>query len=246
MQWEYWSRLNSLALKIVGRRPFRVLDLGCGYGTLAMALAAAAGIEVVGVDILRDRLLTVAAKWKSRASHGKGNLQLVVANADRGLPFRGETFDIVVATELLEHLDNPERALAEIRRVLRGDGRLYVTTPNSAALPYRLLNVLPKPLVRGLARLFTQETLHPGLLSCTPTHPDHHRREGFTLAELQSLGQRCSLALVEGHTYRIPLPDRLLGLAPRSLAWLLAAWGSEPIPLGLEVFGEFERVGAVT
>ncbi len=245
-QWEHWSRLRLLASYILERMPSRVLDLGCGYGALAIALSRVGRMEVVGVDILSDRVSAVVTKLQSARHRDRGTLHIAVADAERGLPFRDRTFDVVVATEVLEHLEKPERSLAEVRRVLRPGGRVYVTTPNVGALPYRLLGILPEGLVRKLSKNLTQATLHPELLGCRPTHPDHHRREGFALVELRGLAAACSLQMVRGHTYRIPLPDRLLNWVPSAWAKRLAVWGSRPIPLGLEVFCELARAEDTT
>src|SRR5206468_11846905 len=80
------------------------------------------------------------------------------------LPLRDESFDAVVATEVLEPLDEPGRMLSEARRVLRPGGQFFMTTPNAQALPYRILRFLPDALVSRLAASLTQETLHPELL----------------------------------------------------------------------------------
>src|SRR5439155_807663 len=90
-------------------------------------------------------------------------VRIVRADAE-SLPFRDESFDAVVATEVLEHLDEPGRMLSEARRVLRPGGQFFMTTPNAQALPYRILRFLPDALVSRLAASMTQETLHPELL----------------------------------------------------------------------------------
>jgi SAM-dependent methyltransferase len=58
------------------------------------------------------------------------------------LPFRTGVFDSVVASEVIEHLENPSRFLAECRRVLRKNGVLCISTPNPYYPPVVVLEVL--------------------------------------------------------------------------------------------------------
>ena len=54
------------------------------------------------------------------------------------LPFADSSFDLVICTEVLEHLLWPQRLLAEARRVLAGTGKIVISVPNCASLSYRL------------------------------------------------------------------------------------------------------------
>src|SRR3954452_1165217 len=85
----------------------RVLDLGCRDGALTRAYAD--GNEVVGVDADRDALAQAA----------KLGIETHWADFEEPLPLEDETFDVVVAGELLEHLRDPARFASEVRRVLR-------------------------------------------------------------------------------------------------------------------------------
>jgi len=102
--------------------PADVLDLGCGTGTLAIALARApGGARVAGID--GDPEILSLARGKA----GSERVEFVEGMAD-GLPFADASFDRVVASLLLHHLEPPVKraALAEARRVLRPGGRLHV------------------------------------------------------------------------------------------------------------------------
>lgn len=108
----------------VGGPGRRVLDLGCRDGALTRAYAD--GNEVIGVDADKEALaeaqkLGIDTRW---------------ADLDEPLPFEGESFDVVVAGELLEHLRDPRRLVAEARRVLRPGGKFVASVPNA----YRLKN----------------------------------------------------------------------------------------------------------
>ncbi len=114
--WRHW--VEHLATSYGGRW----LDLGCAYGFL-VGEARAGGFDAVGVD--------VSAYALSRASidtpDASGRL---TRGCIETLPFADETFDVVSAFDVLEHLVDPQRALPEIRRVLRPGGALVGATPD--------------------------------------------------------------------------------------------------------------------
>lgn len=95
----------------------RVLDVGTGTG-VAAAVAAQRSASVVGVDFSEAMV--------ARARQRFPQLEFRVANAD-ALPFDDRSFDAVIANEVLHHLGEPDRALAEARRVLDRDGRIACT-----------------------------------------------------------------------------------------------------------------------
>jgi SAM-dependent methyltransferase len=68
----------------------------------------------------------------------KHGLNAQIADLERPLPFSDATFDLIVAKDLIEHLIAPDRLLAEIKRVLKPNGRLVLSVPNHFYLPFRL------------------------------------------------------------------------------------------------------------
>ncbi len=247
VRWEYFSRQRLLATSLLatrGESPTRILDIGCGQGALSLTLSESAGLDVVAMDLLPERVSSVRIRRDAR-SPAADRVRIVLANA-ASLPFQDESFDAVVATEVLEHLDDPARTFLETRRVLRAGGRFLMTTPNAEALTYRVLRFLPEAAVNKLAASLVHECLHPELLhdhsSAGPAHhPDRHRREGFTIAELEGLGDQSGLRLQRAYAYRIPIPDRVMGLTPRRLSRRLARLGTRRLPLGLQLYAEFMR-----
>ena len=111
-----------LVREVLEGEPADVLDLGCGSGTLAIAIAAAPGRHrVTGIDG-DPEILGIA-----RAKPSAEDVELVEGMADK-LPFDDASFDRVVTSLLLHHLEPPvkRKALEEAHRVLRPGGRLHV------------------------------------------------------------------------------------------------------------------------
>jgi cyclopropane fatty-acyl-phospholipid synthase-like methyltransferase len=105
----------------------RVLDMGCGWGTLTFAMAPRAR-EVIGVDFSRR---SVEICEEGREARGLENVRFLCRDAgDTGL--EEESFDLAVAADLLEHLypEDTERVIGEAFRVLRPGGRFSIWTPN--------------------------------------------------------------------------------------------------------------------
>lgn len=98
----------------------RVLDVGCGPGTITLGLAQSVAPEgeVVGIDVEASQV--ELARQAVRRT-GTGNVSFQVGSA-YALPLADESFDAVLAYGLVEHLARPPDAFAELRRVLRPEG----------------------------------------------------------------------------------------------------------------------------
>ncbi len=98
----------------------KILDAGCAYGLMLEKFSSSFdkfGIDVsqYAIDIARNRL--------PEANFKTGNIE-------EGLPYEENFFDMVLANDLLEHLEYPLTALKNIYRILKKGGILYITTPN--------------------------------------------------------------------------------------------------------------------
>ena len=107
----------------------KVLDIACGEGYGSDILSSTA-CEVVGVDICKSAIDQAREKYVS------DNLTFACGDA-YSIPFLDETFDCVVSFETIEHLEQPDRLLAEIKRVLAPDGFLILSSPNKKAFDRR-------------------------------------------------------------------------------------------------------------
>jgi SAM-dependent methyltransferase len=148
-------------------RQGRILEIGCGTGGLLVELVRR-GRSIVGVDIAA-RWLVVARRRLT--DHGLSTT-LAAASAER-LPWPDQQFDTVVADSVLEHLDNPARALREWARVLRPGGTLAIWSPNRYALtidPHVGLwgiGLMPRRWVPGYLRLRARDVWPPRTLSAS-------------------------------------------------------------------------------
>ncbi|MHB8178990.1 MAG: class I SAM-dependent methyltransferase [Vulcanimicrobiaceae bacterium] len=112
----YMERLlRKLAMNLGGR----VLDLGCGNGRFTKRLARDVA-SVVGVDLAEH------SEWRESLPE---NVTFRTADAER-LDYPTGFFDSVLAMNILHHVDHPERALFEIKRVCRPGGSIVVIEPN--------------------------------------------------------------------------------------------------------------------
>lgn len=164
---------EGLFKRYVGGPGRRVLDLGCRDGALTRIYLE--GNELVGVDADRDAL----------AEAEKLGIETHWADLDRPLEFPDESFDVVVAGELLEHLRDPQRVVAEARRVLRPGGTFVASVPNGYRLKRRLQFLVGRPPdddpthlqmfsasdVRALLGGFEDPQLHFVAGRLVPLHP---------------------------------------------------------------------------
>lgn len=151
----------------------RVLDAGCGAGYGSAELAQAAD-SVVGVDRAAEAIAF------ARANYCLPNLRFEQASCD-ALPHPSGSFDLVVAFEVIEHLDHWREFLLEVRRVLAPAGQLIISTPN---------------------KLYYTESR--GLTGANPFHVHEFDFEEFQ-SELQAVFPHVSMYLenhVEGVTFQ--------------------------------------------
>jgi glycosyltransferase involved in cell wall biosynthesis/SAM-dependent methyltransferase len=104
----------------------RVLDIGAGTGSHTF-IAAECCQDVVGIEYDPKNLTTCIRR---RDERGLKNVEFLNGNAEERLPFEDQHFDVVMLLDVLEHLNQRDAALQEVRRVLKPGGRLLVAIPN--------------------------------------------------------------------------------------------------------------------
>lgn len=133
----YWDKFQWIVDRVnIG---CRVLDIGCGVGVLMSWLQNKKACDVYGLDIS-----PVAIKYLfEQGLYG-------VISTLPSIPFPDDTFDVVVGSELIEHLDEPQKTLESARRVLKPGGLFIGTTPN---------NLMPQEEVPEHQRTWTKDQL---------------------------------------------------------------------------------------
>lgn len=129
----------------------KLLDVGCGIG-ITLSFLAQAFPKSVGCDIDQEAVRATKAILKE-----VGIKIPVIVYDGKILPFKDNSFDIITSVEVIEHAENPDLMLKEMRRVLKPNGILHITTANKW-WPYEphfklfLLSYLPQ----GLANLYVR------------------------------------------------------------------------------------------
>jgi len=170
------------------RAPTAVLEVGVGEGEVAERLRARwPGVPIAGIDLPDHEL---AAHWIGRAHSG------AFADIAR-LPFPDDTFDLVLAIEVLEHVGDPIAALTELDRVSRGD--LVLSVPRERI--WCAANMARGKYLRALGN--------------TPGHVNHWSKQGFT----QLVGSTFTVRQV-----RSPFPWTMVAASSRRHSpWLRSA-----------------------
>ena len=125
----------ELLTPVVGQSEGRLLDVGCGDGIFLAELDRSTGLsarswELHGVDFSPSALAD---------ARKRGPYLFEQCNLEDGIPHLDNSFDVVTACEVIEHIYDPDHLLREAHRVLRPGGWLLITTPNLQAWYNRAL-----------------------------------------------------------------------------------------------------------
>ncbi len=123
-------RVREYILSRIPKTAGKILDVGCGSAWLAGKFVPQ-GKVVVSLDIALANLKKAKAKIPD-----KNHLQ--VAADSFFLPFSDSSFDVVVASEIIEHVTSPEDFVKELFRVVKPGGKLIITTPYKEKIRYAL------------------------------------------------------------------------------------------------------------
>lgn len=167
-------------------KTLRVLDIGCGAGFLSNQLAAQ-GLKVFGVDVSEESL-AVARRFDLTAT-------VTYKNADAyALPFANQSMDIVTAMDFLEHVEDPERVIAEAARVLRPGGLFFFHTFNRNWLSHLLVIKVVEFLVKN-----TPRHMHVIELFITPKEMQSYcQKNGMSVLEITGLKPCFSTITIKG------------------------------------------------
>jgi 2-polyprenyl-3-methyl-5-hydroxy-6-metoxy-1,4-benzoquinol methylase len=175
-----WHRLALAHLGDV--TSLQVLEIGCGVGEFSQLLAER-GARVIGADIS-----PLAIEETGHRLERYEGTEAIVADIC-AVPFRDESFDLVVSLETIEHSSDPRKALAELVRLTRRGGRLIVSNPNYVDFIglYRLAKQISGRQFSEAGQPINKWTTLLG-----------------TVSRLKRLG--CRIDIVDGTHFAVPIP----------------------------------------
>lgn len=191
--------------------PAAVIELGSAPGDQIAALARL-GYKATSVDLGAS-----ADAWGS-GEQGRFRRLLEEAEVEHVVwdlenvpyPLPDASFDAVLMTEVFEHLrDYPVRALTEVHRILRPNGRLYFTTPNAAYLLNRL-------------RLLTGRTVHTPLADWIHGVPHARHAREYTFQEIDELMRHADLTVISQQSRHFHLDSGRQSIAAQAAKSALA------------------------
>jgi len=127
LEYEYEGPERKRWYEMVVQQPFfncsgRLLDVGCGSAGLLNTLPRNTSLELYGIDFSKVAVKIAKARVKG---------SFVVADV-HCLAYKRDSFDRIVLTETLEHVDSPETVVGEIHRALKPNGKLLITVPEKS------------------------------------------------------------------------------------------------------------------
>jgi len=143
-----FSKLEKKLLAAEQRaEPPSILDIGCATGALIASLRDK-GWRVTGVEI------------SPSAIYAKNERKLDVRNTPlEENHFPGNSFDVILASHLIEHLNEPKSFLEETYRILKNDGAIFITTPDISGFQSRLFGSRWRSAIFDHLYLFSRRTL---------------------------------------------------------------------------------------
>ncbi|MCU0513915.1 MAG: class I SAM-dependent methyltransferase [Anaerolineae bacterium] len=221
-----------------------ILDIPCGRGFYLNMFRYVSGCRIIGAELDADVLR------KAQQNIGHLNIPLHRANLYH-LPYPDNSFDAVILSEILEHVDDDVRGLREAFRVLRPGGVVAITVPH-AHYPFWW-----DPINKTLETLFNTHIQHGVFAGIWANHVRLYTREqlrqaaataGFLVEEERAFTHHC-FPFIHNLVYGIGMPLLEAGALPPAMATAASRLtfdrneGSlwNPINLGLKVFNFFDR-----
>jgi ubiquinone/menaquinone biosynthesis C-methylase UbiE len=225
-----------------------ILDMPCGRGFYLNMFRYISQCQIVGADLDWDVIL--------KAQANVGHLGIPLHNTNiYALPYADNTFDAVIYSEVLEHVDDDQTALKEAYRVLKPNGVLAITVPH-ANYPFWW-----DPINKTLETLFNTHIQHGMFAGIWANHvrlytmPQLRQQvgqAGFIIEQERSFTHHC-FPFIHNLVYGIGKPLLERGALPKNMATAANRLtfddnqGSllNPINLGLKVFNFFDRKNTI-
>lgn len=137
----------------------KVLDIGCGWGRIAIGLLARfPTLKVSGIDISEEAISRAPSLIEKET--GISDVDLHVGSAEE-LPFADNSFDCITSSRVFQYIQDPQKAMQEVMRVLKAHGRVTISVPNKYN-PLRYISYHTQLLTsRDLSDWMTKANLTP-------------------------------------------------------------------------------------
>lgn len=217
----------ALGIKLILKSPilekqqedFRILDVGCGDGSFFRFLKARAAINNINLKKVKYVGFDSDPRYKRKVENIAGRFVLGDAT-DLSALDKEKKFDVIIASDIIEHIDDTDKFITELKTKLKPKGLLYLTTPNLSAWHCRLMLLLGfQPLPTEVSRV--SSTFGKGAIGRKNYGEGtiHHIRV-FTYRALNEFVRFHKFDIVKavGGGYRkidnILFRNKLIGLAP--------------------------------
>ncbi|MBU0998512.1 methyltransferase domain-containing protein [Patescibacteria group bacterium] len=125
----YWhKRRFEEVSKLIEKSDGKILDIGCADGVFTKVIfEKAKPSKIIGVDILPKSVTWAKKHWKNP------KMEFIVSDAEN-LKYESNTFDAVFILEVLEHVNNPQKILFDVKRILTKNGYAILLVPTDSLL----------------------------------------------------------------------------------------------------------------
>lgn len=174
-----------------------ILDFGCGQGRFLSMLSTLKFSELAGADLM------------NKPSELPKTFQWLQTDLNKELAFEPESFDVIIAIEVIEHLENPRAVVRELRRILRPGGYLIMSTPNNESIRSLLSLILKGHFVSFLEKDYPAHITALNSLDikriCAESHFDdisfHYIKKGLIPGLKGITWQQLSFGLLQGKRF---------------------------------------------
>ncbi|MFN0277986.1 MAG: class I SAM-dependent methyltransferase [Pyrinomonadaceae bacterium] len=245
--WGYAKRLRftcaSIDVAFLGKAPsdLRVLDVGCGSATQLGLPLARLGYRLTGIDTHESSIAKA-----TELAHDLPNANFICGNVEE---IKAEPFDVVIISEVLEHVAEPEKLLRSSLNHLQKNGLVIVTVPNGFgefewdSWVFRVLG-LERLIERYESRRAEKKGVKP-LMSSTENKENRHI-QFFTQRRLREIFRACSLTVVNKNASTLmsgPFVGHTLARFAGFIEWNAQIADKLPMTFSSSWFFALRRVG---
>ena len=134
----YQRRFSTIERLANGLDKKRILDIGCGYGFRTIGIAKKGVKSITGIDLDQERIYEANDYARKMSIH---NVEFQVMNAE-SMEFKSESFNVVMADEMIHHAENLPAVIAEMYRVTRKDGVTIISDHNKWSLASEIIRFI--------------------------------------------------------------------------------------------------------